>query len=92
MYITQARCNVVVPHSWLNDIDSHIENLINNGVNSNRKFKVFWSEKPAALDADGIPLASYKPVTLSAHRYKYPEEGWYECQIRRFKSEFNIFS
>lgn len=81
-----------MPHSWINGIDSQIESLINNGLNLNRKFKVFWSEIRDAFDAHNIPLASYKPVNssvnLNARECEFPQEGWYECQIRRFKSKF----
>lgn len=95
VFILGARRNVIVPHSWINDIDSHIEFFINNGVVSNRKFKSFWSDEQEAMDADGIPLASYMPIrfdtcAMRRREFKFPEQGWYDCKIRRFKSKFNL--
>lgn len=70
---------------------------MNNGVNSNRKFKSFWSDEQAAMNADGIPLASYMPIrfdtcAMRGRVFKFPEEGWYECKIRRFKCKFNLMN
>lgn len=64
-------------------------------MSSNRKFKSFWSDEQEAMDADGIPLASYMPIrfdtcAMRRREFKFPEQGWYDCKIRRFKSKFNL--
>lgn len=92
VFLVKPRENVVVPHTWIKDMDLYIEGFMNHSVNSNRKFKVFWSVKPEASDAKGIPLASYKRFTLNERVYpnvhRFPNEGVYDGQIRRFRSEF----
>lgn len=95
VFILSARKNVIVPHSWINEFDSYFESFINAGVNSSRKFKTFWSDEQEAKDADGIPMASYMPIRFDTcamrnRVFKFPEEGWYECKIRRCKSKFNL--
>lgn len=68
---------------------------MNNGLNSNQTFKSFWSDEEMAKDADGMPLATYMPIRFDTPNirrrvFKYPEEGWYDCKIRRIRSKFNL--
>ncbi|XP_055308540.1 uncharacterized protein LOC129572578 [Sitodiplosis mosellana] len=93
IFILGAKQNVIVPHSWINDIELYLEEFMNNGVRSNTKFKTFWSEEEEAMSADGIPLASYMPIrfdTLAMRRrvFRFPEEGWYDCKIRHVNLSF----
>lgn len=85
VFIVGAKTNVVVPHSWIKEIDSHLEHLINNGLNSNVKFDIFWSNNPQAFNNDGIPLGSYQPIAFNTCASQFPNEGWYKGQIKRFK-------
>lgn len=84
--ITQSHSNVVVPYSWVSGIDSIVEHLVNFGMDSTHKFKVFWSKKPEALNNDGIPIDTYGPYgKFQRPENLFPAEDWYECQIRRFR-------
>lgn len=90
VFILSAKKNVIVPHSWIHNIDLIFESLVNNGMNRNQKFKSFWSNEQEAMNADGIPLASYMPIRFESNAmrrrvFPFPEEGWYDSKIRRFK-------
>lgn len=90
--MVKTRVHLVVPHTWINGIKSLIEGFMNNGVNSNRKFAVFWPDSPEAFDANGITLVTFEPTIPynenDIDTHNFPEEGWYHCQIRRFKCKY----
>lgn len=78
----------VVPYTWISGSNLHLENFINNGVNSNRDFYVFWTDKIEAFDRNGYARADYSPNLNAGCSNKFPAEGWYRCRIRKFKSMY----
>ncbi|XP_055308607.1 uncharacterized protein LOC129572629 [Sitodiplosis mosellana] len=84
VFIIQTKEHVIVPHSWIKEINAHAENFINYGIHSNRKFMVFWTDKQEAF-RDGHPLSSYEPNVLASTSSVFPNEGWYACYIKRFQ-------
>lgn len=86
VYIIQSRQHVVVPYSWIR-LNSHMENLINNGINSGLAFTVFYTNNPDAYH-NGVPRADYEPNVLATSVSQFPNEGWYTCYIRKFKCKY----
>lgn len=84
VFIIQTRRHVIVPHSWIKEINFHAENIINNGINHNRKFMVFWTDNPEAFIGQR-PLRNYAPNVFASTTSIFPDEGWYSCYIKRFK-------
>lgn len=90
VYILQTKEYVVVPHAWINGLNSYIEKFMNDGVRSRRKFFVFWTHKLEAFITEGIPLKNYPPNMNASFASNFPHEGWYDCHITRFKSKRSI--
>lgn len=84
VFILQPRLNIVVPYTWISGVELHLQTFINNGINSNRNFYVFWTNKPEAFDQHGNPRVGYAPNRLADISNNFPSEGWYQCRIRRF--------
>lgn len=68
-------------------MDTYIERFINNGLNSNVKFRAFWTNKLEAFDRE-TPKIDYKPIENASSNSIFPAEGWYECRIKRFKCKY----
>lgn len=83
VYILQISQYVVVPFSWLK-LDGFMEMIVNNGINSNITFDVFYTQNPDAF-VNGVPRADFAPNMLAGSNSRYPRESWYKCFIRRFK-------
>lgn len=63
----------------------YFEDFINNGLNAHRRFLVFYTNNPDAFDINGMPRTDFKLNSNAGLIEDFPKEGWYECQIRRFK-------
>lgn len=87
VFLLEALQNVVVPYTWVDGVNSRIEHFINYGVNSNLKTRVFWSDKPAAFDANGAPRSDYVPNIhdRTNEPIQFPNEGWYLGYLLKFK-------
>lgn len=60
VYILQANQNVVVPYQWL-ELNRFLDWTINNGINSNITFDVFYTQNPDAF-LDGIPRLDFVSI------------------------------
>lgn len=80
VYINQIRQLRVVPHSWIRELNTHLEVFINDGVDSNRKFRVFWTNNPEAFDNTGTPRFGYRPNINAGFSSIFPNDGYYESR------------
>lgn len=87
-YISQIKEHRVVPFRWTRGIN--YENTLNNGLNRNITFHTFWTRDPYAFDRDGVPKFSYAPDP-NARGKKFPDDGWYECKVVKFKGKWSEF-
>lgn len=90
VFILQTRQNQIVPYSWIKDLNEFIERFINNGVNSNIDFEVFWTHRSDAFDQNGLPRSDYPTNPTASKQSQFPFEGWYPCRIRKFRGRCNI--
>lgn len=84
VYILKAKRCVVVPYTWIADLQNHLELFLNRGINANKQHKVFYTDNPRAF-ANDLPLLDFPPnenVGLSA---RFPEEGWFICYVKKLK-------
>lgn len=81
-FFLQAKVHRVIPLKWVRGID--YENTFNHGLNRNKKYNAFYTNNPNAFDEHGIPNVNHVPDP-NAHGRAFPNEGWYSCQIRKFK-------
>lgn len=90
VYILQKSQHVVVPYSWLK-YDAFMECIVNNGINSNITFEVFYTQNADAF-VNGVPLGvprtEFEPNVHASSESQFPNEGWYRCFIRRFYSMY----
>lgn len=90
MYIRSIKRNRVVPHQWIKDVSQHLESFINNGLNNNQTSSVFWTDRTDAFDENGKPKHLFKPNVDAGYGYNFPEEGFYECQLVKFRCNTNL--
>lgn len=88
VYIVSIKRNVVVPYHWLREVRLHTEKFMNNGVNRNQQFRVFYTDDANAFDVNGLPRLSYGSNVRASYRSVFPEEGWYRCRIVKFKGNY----
>lgn len=81
-YFLQPKKHHVIPYKWVSGIN--YESIINNGINRNIKFRAFYTNNQDAFDEHGIPRPNYDP-DANARGQIFPNDGWYFCQIRKFK-------
>lgn len=84
-YFIEAKVYKVVPHSWIKNVSQHLEKFMNNGLNSNQMYTVYWTNSADAYDDNGIPKTSFRPNFDSVGGGKFPEDGLYRCYLKRFK-------
>lgn len=52
--------NVILPSTWINEIDKHFEKFVNNSLNCSQKFVCYYTTNDAAF-VDGRPKCEFKP-------------------------------
>lgn len=90
VYIRQTSQYVVVPYSWIK-LNDFMEWIVNNGINSNVPFEVFYTQNDDAYE-NGVPRIDFAPNVHASCESQFPNEGWYSCFIRRFKCMFFLKS
>lgn len=86
VYICQTSRYVVVPYTWI-QLNNFMEWMVNNGINSNITFEVFYTENPDAFENE-VPRINFAPNVHASSESQFPNEGWYTCFIRRFHSMY----
>lgn len=85
VYIQSVRRNYVVPIEWIRGLDSHMVKFLNYGVSGNQTYRVFWTTDPNAFKRNEIPKNDYPPNVFASNDAIFPHEGWYKCNITKFK-------
>lgn len=94
VFFLQIKQHRIIPYKWIRDIN--YESIINDGLNRNKQFYAFWTNDENAFDEHGVPKICYVPnwnarldalglASGLASGLVFPNEGWYLCQIRKFK-------
>lgn len=60
MYLPTLKENVIIPVEWINDVGQHLEKFINNGLNKNQRYLLYYTTKEAAFIGDR-PDKNYSP-------------------------------
>lgn len=82
--ILQTKTRVIIPKTWVFDVENYWERWVNNGISKNEKFKCFYSNEPEALDGQNIPNQEYIPdwtVFPRCNDVDFPEHGCYDIKI-----------
>lgn len=88
VYLKKPKKNVIIPLEWVDNDEAQLEKFMNYGINSNQGFRCFYTEKPAAIDRNGVPKAFHPnfdkyPIDGAV----FPNDGCYIGKIIKFKSE-----
>lgn len=92
VYFIDARESRVVPVKWIKDILNHIEKFINNGLNRNQEFSVFWTNRLDAYNENGLPKPFMTNFNPTAFKPTFPAEGIYGGYLRGFRSKLICYS
>lgn len=83
VYLLKDKINIIVPQTWIKDINDHIEKFINSGLNSSQKFLCFWTESPHAFDENGRPKLNFEPDSNAEIADRFPHTGWHICKLKK---------
>lgn len=78
--------NVVVPKTWIENIDEHWEKFINNSINRNQTFVCYYTENYEAYDEEGKPNGAFEPDFSLRVDPRFPNEGAYRVKLICYKS------
>lgn len=91
-YFNVPKVSVIVPKSWILDIDSHWEKFVNKSINRNQKFLCFYSTESGAIDADGKPNVEFAPDFTLPQNPTFPTKGCYTVNLNFYKGWYPFFS
>lgn len=93
-YFIDAKVHVIVPKTWVFEIDKHWEKFVNRSINRNQKFLCFYSEESdATIYREGL---GYEPngnfiADFSLPKIKdFPRKGLYEANLFHFKCKYRL--
>lgn len=87
VHFRDAAINQVVPHKWIMNISEHLEKFINNGLNRNQKYTVYWTNAAGSIDENGVPKSDFVPNFNVSRNTHFPNEGLYLCNLLRFQGK-----
>lgn len=90
VFLVEPKINVVIPKTWIMDIEENWEKFVNKGLNSTQKFLCFWSEEKHA-QIDGKPNQNFKPQFNNDVNHVFPSEGCYLGKLVHFKSKCSSY-
>lgn len=76
---------------WIKNISQHIEKFLNNGLNRNQIFTIFWTKCAEAKDENGLPNPKFKPKFYPTGN-EFPEEGIFDGYLRSCRCMLYFYS
>lgn len=62
VFSREMKENVILPASWIKDIEKHLEKFLNNSINRSQVFLCFSPDVSSdAFDDDGCPDQNFEP-------------------------------
>lgn len=86
-FLKTPKRHVVVPITWIENIDMHWEKFINESINRNQKFKVFYSQEPNAVDDFNRPDPSFEPNYQLQMDPEFPETACYTANLVGYRGK-----
>lgn len=89
VYLENLRKNVILPKTWIKDIDDHMEKFLNYGLNTVQRFMCFYTKNELTFDPiNGSPYENYPANFDLPLNNTIDDEGFYTCQLKKFKSKY----
>lgn len=86
VYFIKPKIRVVVPKKWIFAIEEHWEKFINNSINRNQTFVVFYSNEGDAMNANQMPNTDFTPdFSFADDRRDFPQTGCYLAKLICYK-------
>lgn len=85
VYIRNLKKNLIVPISWVKDVDEHLEKFINNGLNTGQRFLCFYTPNTDAYEENGAPKSDYTVCFDLPLIQDLDEEGCFVVNLKKFK-------
>lgn len=79
------KVSVIIPKSWVHEIDQNWEKFVNNSINRNQQFLCYFSKQPNAVDASGAPNIDFAPDFTLALNGTFPADGCYTANLYYYK-------
>lgn len=79
------KVRVIIPKKWIQEIDENWEKFVNNSINRNQTFVVYYSEEGDAMDPNGIPNINFVPDFSFVSEVDFPRTGCYLAKLIRYK-------
>lgn len=76
----------IIPYTWVKEIGANWQKFVNQGLNKNQKYTVFYSENAGAFDEQNRPNVNYK-LNFTNELKMFPEEGCYYGKLLKFYSK-----
>lgn len=61
VYLKKLEKNVILPASWIKDVDDHLKKFINKSLNSVQLFRCYYTSSRRAFDAEMRPDSDFVP-------------------------------
>lgn len=90
VYLLKLKKNVILPTSWVKDVDDHFEKFVNNSINRNKKFRCYYTTNMDLFEQNGCPKYDFEPD----FNLDYVEntdgdfDGCFEGKLKVFKCMF----
>lgn len=88
-YFDVPKLHVIIPKTWIMEVDKHWEKFVNNSINRNQKHLCFYSERPGAMidreDDEKEPDTNYVPDFTLDRCNIFPTEGCYTANLVTYK-------
>lgn len=100
-YLKVLGKNVVLPATWICNIENHFENFVNNSINSNQAFLCYYTTNEDAF-SNGCPIDEFAPNFRLPMVQRINDDGSFDgcflAKLRKFRSkhlkqnEFMLYS
>lgn len=86
--IINLKESLILPTSWIQDIDDHLEKFINRSLNTAQRFLCFYTNDENAFEENGEPKFDY-PANFSLQlRNDFDAPCCFMAKLKHFKSNF----
>lgn len=88
VYVVGSNTLVIVPSSWIQDIDEHLEKFINRSLNTAQRFVCFYTNDENAFESNGAPNMDYPANFNMPYRNDFDGPGCFIVRLKRFTGWF----
>ncbi|XP_055308955.1 uncharacterized protein LOC129572867 [Sitodiplosis mosellana] len=88
VYIVDLNTTLILPSTWVRDIDDHIEKFINLSLNTAQSFLCFYTNDEEAFEENGAPKMDYPANFDLQSRTDFDGPGCFIAKLKHFKVSY----